>query len=205
MLKSVLRLFGKPNAKGEMVGDWLLTEWFNAFLDDPSPKNFHKVRKLVLNDKAYRASSTELDDAVMLIESGQRVAAQERLRAMHPGWLLSPRAHQLAAEVARSLGDHETERRETLIHERCVEGILNTGQGTRDAPYLVTHAGDEYDLLDHFERKFGRQSLVQDSGRSLEKIECQDGSELWFDLTDLHSRLDEPPRLSKPRRPSQTR
>ncbi len=98
MLKSVLRFFGRPDAAAEPVGDWLLNDWFNAFLDDPSPANFHKLRKLVLNDKAYRASSTAVDDVVMLIEGLRFLAARERLREITPAWLLSPRVHRLAAD-----------------------------------------------------------------------------------------------------------
>jgi hypothetical protein len=205
MLRTVLRLFAKPRAQDEPVGDWLLTDRFHAYLADSSPDNYRKLRELVTHDKAYHAASTGLEDVGMLVEYGRFSDARERLRAMTPGWLLSPKAHALAATVARHLGDQETERRETALYHRCIEGIMGTGDGTRERPYLVTHAGDDYDLIDYLGRRPGRQSLEDEAGRSLERIECEDRSEFWFDLTELHARLDEPPRLSRPSRRSRAR
>lgn len=205
MFKSIFGLFGKTAPADEMVGDWLLDDRFQAFLAEPTPANYLKLRRLVLDDKAYRASSSGFVDVQLLIDHGRLIDARARLRAMNPARLLSPRVHQLAAEVAHSLNDRDDERKELLIYERCVEGILCTGDGSRACPYLITHAGDEYDLIDHLDRRIANQSLLREESRSLEHVECQDGTDLWFDLTELHERLDAPPKLSKPRRPNRSR
>jgi hypothetical protein len=183
-----------------MVGDWLLNDRFQAFLDEPTLEHYLRLRKMVLEDRAYRAAATGFDDAVFLISQGRSAEAWNWLRGLGVSWLLSPKAHQLAAQVAHTLSDTDGERRERLRYHRCIEGILSTGDGTRARPYLVTHAGDEYDLLEYLERGLRGQELVLSEGRSLEHLHCQDGSEFWFDLTDLHQRLDDPPRLSKPKR-----
>jgi hypothetical protein len=205
MFKSLARLFAKPVPPPEMVGDWLLNDRFHSFIEEPTPDNYLRLRKLVLQDRSYRASATGFDDATLLIAQGRHTEAWTWLKGAVTSWLLSPKVHQLAAEVAHALHDAESERREVLAYYRCIEGILGTGDGSRDRPYLITHAGDEYDLLEYLERKLRGQELVLSAGRSLERLDCQDGTELWFDLTDLHERLDDPPRLSKPRRPARSR
>lgn len=202
MFKSIFGFFGRTVTSDEMIGDWLLNDRFQTFLDDPTLENYLKLRTLVLDDRTYSASAAEYNDVKMLMECGRFNDARVWLRRLGPGRLLSPKAHELAAIVGRYLGDNEGARRESLTYHRCIEGILGTGDGTREHPYLLTHAGDQFDLLDYLERKIGRQSVVQDQGRTLEHVECQDGSELWFDLSDVHARLDAPPRLSKPKRGS---
>lgn len=205
MFKSIFGFFGRTAPPEQQVGDWLLNDRFQTFLGDPAPENYLRLRTLVLDDRTYSASAAEFNDVQMLIDCGRFLDAREWLRGLNPGRLLSPKAHQLAAEVARHLGDKESERREHFLYHRCIEGILGTGEGSRDDPYLLTHAGDQYDLIDYLEKKVGRQSLVQDRGRTLEHVECLDGSELWFDLSDVHNRLDAPPRLSRPRRGTRAR
>ena len=183
-----------PAAPPEMVGDWLLNDRFEEFLAEPDPQRYRKLRALVMADKAYNAGSTALEGVEVLLDHGRAAEARRRVRQLLPDWLLSPRAHRLAAEAARRLGDELGEQREWLVHRRCVEGLLTTGDGTRARPFLVTHVDDEYDLVEHLGKKLAHQDLVLDDGRSLDRITCQDGSEYWFDLTDVHARMDEPPR-----------
>jgi hypothetical protein len=205
MLKKLFTFFGRSPAPDEVFGDWLLTDRFQAFLDEPGPANYLKVRALVLADKAYRATSSELEDVELLLDYGRFADARERVRQMMPNWLLSPRAHQLAATAARHLGDEKAHDRASFLRGRCIEGILGTGDGTKERPYLVTHVDDEHDLVDHFGKKLAQQSLLTEETRCLDQIVCQDGAEIWFDLTDVHKRMDDPPKLSKARRPARAR
>jgi hypothetical protein len=191
----VRKLIGSgPSDPPEMVGDWLLNDRFGEFLEEPEPVRYGKLRKLVMADKAYNAGSSALETVEVLLDHGRYAEARRRVRQMMPDWLLSPRAHRLAAVAARQLGEGRDEAREATIARRCIEGLLTTGDGTRERPYLVTHIDDEYDVIDHFEKKLASQELVAEEGRSLDRIACQDGSEYWFDLTDVHARMDEPPR-----------
>jgi hypothetical protein len=63
--------------------------------------------------------------------------------------------------------------------------LLTTGDGTRASPYIVTHPTDEYDVLAALGLKSAGQSLTERHGRLYDIQLCEDGRELWFDVTDL--------------------
>jgi hypothetical protein len=64
-----------------------------------------------------------------------------------------------------------------------VLGILATGDGSADKPYLVSRVSDEYDILRHTKKGMKGQSLRTKGDKSFDVIACQDGQELWFDIT----------------------
>ena len=68
---------------------------------------------------------------------------------------------------------------------RMVAGILATGDGTRARPWTVLRVSDEYDVLRSLGRRPVSQELVGGAGRELDRIECTDGSEAWFDASGL--------------------
>ena len=78
-----------------------------------------------------------------------------------------------------------------LVAATCCEGILATGDGTKEKPYLVTRTSDEYDILQYLDKQFGGQALVSDGDRNFDVMTCSDGTELWFDITDPFKKLEE--------------
>ena len=117
--------------------------------------------------------------------------ATERLAQAMPNLLLSPRAHMVFAFIADKTGDEKTAEVEQLVAAACCEGILATGDGTKANPYLVVRTSDERDVMHYLDRQFKQQSLVEDGDRHLDLIECEDGSEMWFDITDAYAKLGE--------------
>jgi hypothetical protein len=103
--------------------------------------------------------------------------------------MLSPRAHQLLGFLHHKLGDEQRANMEMMIGIVCVEGILTTGDGSQESPYLVLRTSDEYDVLEHFEKQLQQQSLLHRDGRNFDRIECTDGTTYWFDITDAYNQL----------------
>jgi hypothetical protein len=60
-----------------------------------------------------------------------------------------------------------------------------SGDGTRARPWTVLRVSDEYDVLRSLGRRPASQELVGQAGRELDRIECVDGSEAWFDAGGL--------------------
>ena len=106
-----------------------------------------------------------------------------------PNLLLSPRAHLCAAMIAESEGDEERRRMEGAVAYACVQGILSTGDGTKQRPYVVTRTSDEYDVLQFLGKELESQSLLEEEDRHYDQLRCKDGSEMWFDVTDPLGRL----------------
>jgi hypothetical protein len=55
--------------------------------------------------------------------------------------------HKFLAFAYGKQGGKDAARIEYQLANLCLEGILSTGTGTEDKPYLVLHVEDEYDVL----------------------------------------------------------
>ena len=170
----------------------------SAFVDQPSRKTYLAVRDAVLRAAPLPLQSTDLADLERLLESGQARQVLDRLDALPPSKVLSPRVHLLAAEAAEATGDVAGGEVERFLFVICLQGLLATGKGTRTDPYLVCHATDEYDVLEALELEPASQSLLEDRGRLCDVLTCANGREVWFDLTGVVSR-------PKPRRKAASR
>jgi hypothetical protein len=156
---------------------------FAAFVKEPTKENFLRAFQQTTTAENYEPYSTELDDVKELAEGHKFVEAQARLKKAMPGLLLSPQAHFLASRVARGLGDATTAEKETSLGKKCLEGILGTGNGSAEKPYLVTRVSDEYDVLRQLKKFSAQQAVLHKNGKVLDLIQCNDGIELWFDVT----------------------
>jgi hypothetical protein len=157
----------------------------SAFVDQPSRKTYLAVRDAVLRAAPLPLEATDLADLERLLESGQARQVLDRLDALPPSKVLSPRVHLLAAEAAEAVGDVAGGEVERFLFVLCLQGLLATGKGTRTDPYLVCHATDEYDVLEALDLQPARQSLIEDQGRLCDMLICANGREVWFDLTGV--------------------
>jgi hypothetical protein len=172
-----------------LLGDAIVQELFAQFLEAPGAETFQAVRSAVVASEAYEPYSRELDAANECIKAGKWEDARERLLDAMPNLLLSPTAHLMISYVADKLGDEKSRDFEGYIAHCCMEGILSTGDGSADHPYLVMRTGDEYDVLRYLEKEMQSQSLIESGDRHLDRLVCADGSEYWFDITDAYDHL----------------
>ncbi len=169
-----------------------MRDLFLKFAENPDLKSFLAVRQAVLASEEYQPDSEELDRADELIDEGKWAEARTCLQEALPNLLLSPQAHLLMAAIAEELGEPSQEQLEDFLASTCAEGILSTGDGTKDKPYLVLRASDEYDLIEYLEKEPTDEDEVEEGDRSLDRVKCNDGSELWFDVTEAKARLAQP-------------
>lgn len=158
---------------------------FEAFLIEPTRSAYERARDALLADPAFRADPGELAEVGELCAAGDFVCARRRIESLLYDWALSPRVHFLAAWAATELGDLQDAELERFTARACLAGLLATGDGSFACPYLVTYPSDEHDLLTVLKQEARSQQLIAcDSGR-FDVLTCADGSELWFDVTDL--------------------
>ena len=157
----------------------------SAFVDEPSRQTFLAVRDAVLAAAPLPLAATDLAELERLLDSGDPRRVLDRLEAMPPSKVLSPRVHVLAAEAAEALGDVGSGEVERFLFVLCLQGLLATGDGSPAEPYLVCHATDEYDLLEALELEPAGQALVQETGRVCDVLTCTNGREVWFDVTAI--------------------
>lgn len=162
---------------------------FAAFLKKPTRENYLRVYKTVTSHPKYAPYSRDLDDVSKLLGQKKYQEALKKLDAAMPNLLLSPRAHKYAGSAASGAGDAERGKKEFSIASQCIKGILSTGDGSEEKPYLVTRVSDEYDVLRHLKKATQIQGLIFKDGKSYDRIQCTDGSGVWFDITAPFGRL----------------
>jgi hypothetical protein len=160
-------------------------ELFLEFVSAPGPETFLAVRSAVVADPAYQPYGDDLDELTELVERGAFTEVGPRFQQGLPTLLLSPRAHFLASAAAGELGDDETAQMERHLLFLCAQGILGTGDGSRERPYLVTSTTDEYSILGILRLAPVGQSLLSDGDRRLDEQRCEDGTVVYFDVTDM--------------------
>jgi hypothetical protein len=107
------------------------------------------------------------------------------IEALMPNWFLNPRVHLLTSTIHSQLGNpQESEMEEELAHV-LLEAILETGDGSKEHPYLVMRPGDEYDVVEYFGKQVEMQELDMRDERSFDILTCEDGTVYWFDISLL--------------------
>ena len=168
-----------------------LDQLFASFLESRDVETFLAIRQRIIAADAYEPYSDEFITAEQLIDLYSLDEAREALEGSMPNLLLSPRAHRLLAEIDLEAGDVQAAEGQRMMAEACIDGILTTGDGSEQRPYLILRTSDEYDVLTHLGKRSEMQSLIVKDEKHLDLIACTDGSEVWFDVTDAFARLTE--------------
>ena len=153
------------------------------YLDEPSAGRFVQLRDAVAGSPGYAPYAGRLDPAYALLDQGKYDEARHYLLSLLPNWLLNPGIHHVLSVVYRELGDERGARLERAMARAMLWGILSTGDGSAARPYLVLRSADEYDVLRHLGKRPRQQALVEQGGRRCDRQICDDGSEVWFDVT----------------------
>jgi hypothetical protein len=162
---------------------------FDAFLEEPTPQNYLAARRALVASPAYDPYAQGLAEAEELVNTRRWVDALKKIADVMPNFQLTPRIHYLAGLVAEAQEDKAAVQRHTFAYERCLRGLLETGEGTEEKPYLVTRVEDEYDMLVHLEKAPAGQGLVSRNGKHFDVMRCTDGTEIWFDVSDAFANL----------------
>ncbi|MBK8208310.1 MAG: DUF4919 domain-containing protein [Planctomycetes bacterium] len=173
-----------------------MPEPFFEFLREPNRESFLAARRAVLEDPSYQPYSTELEELDALIEQEDYQGVLDRMPELVPNLVLSPRLHLMLAYTQRRLGNTDSADMEGAIARTCADGILMTGDGTAEKPWLVLRTSDEYDVLMFIDKKMETQALIRRDGKALDRLACEDGSEVWFDVSDAMNALNKQLRQS---------
>jgi hypothetical protein len=136
-----------------------------------------------MGSRDYAPYARALHQANELVKEGKWAEARDLLLSVMANYLLSPGAHQLLAYAHHELGDEQAARFEQALAGTMMKGILSNGDGSAAQPYLVLHTADEYDVLRHLGKRPQEQGLVEAGTKRLDRQWCEDGSEIWFDVT----------------------
>jgi len=162
-----------------------MLEKFFAFIGSPNRDKYLAIREEIIVSEQYDPYSSDLDHANALLNAGEYREARESISGSMPNLLLSPSAHYLLSLIAGKLNDQKSAELEGAIASSCVKGILATGDGSHEKPYIVVRMSDEYDVAHCLGKQNTEQSLISDGDKCYDLLRCGDGSELWFEITDV--------------------
>lgn len=117
------------------------------------------------------------EDASTYLNRGEYRSARDRMLKGMPAWFLSPAAHNLIALAHQGVGDEGPAADERAMSGRALQTILDSGQGTEQDPWIVMRPSDEYDVAMLKQKRVTGQST---HGNFLDRLECADGTEMWF-------------------------
>ncbi|WP_254512945.1 DUF4919 domain-containing protein [Anatilimnocola floriformis] len=158
---------------------------FARFLELPGRATFIAARAAWLQQKVSPLTPEELQSVAQLLAAGEATAVIEQVHSWKSRAAFSPRAHYFCGEAHALLGELEQAEVERLAFSACLQGILATGDGSRLKPYIISQIPDEYDVLKLLGLTCQKQRLVQRGRRSCDVLTCQDGSSVWFNISDL--------------------
>src|SRR5579871_710592 len=170
------------------------------FLEKPTPENYMSLRRFVQSQPDYAPYALDSMDAINKAIAAQDFAGARSLcdtLLRTTSWALSPRAWLTRSFVSKKLEDEKAAMAEGYIASLFDRAILGTGDGSRERPYFVTHVSDEHDVLGFLKKKLSEQALIHEDERSLDHIICVDGSDHWFEITEVLKQL----RMSFPSTP----
>ena len=168
-----------------------LLELFSKFVSKPDRDSFLAVHGALVESEQYDPYSNEFEEIEALVADNNFDEACEKLGEAMPNLLLSPRAHLLSSFIAEKRNEKKSVQTAYLIAAACCHGIIATGDGTKAAPYTVTRASDEYDIMQFLEKEFKGQSMYHDGDRHFDLVEFADGSQMWFDISNAYEKLGE--------------
>lgn len=166
-----------------------MQEAFLAYIQQPTPENFLAVRSAVLARPDYAPYGDGLRHLRDAYEAGEFAHMKDLFGQHLSSLLLSGEAHFIVALAHEKLGDADAGQMEKYLAFVCVKGILGTGDGSQERPYLVTSTADEYDVLNALSKRPTMQSLHHEPDRVLDR-QTVDGGEIWFDVTAPFATLE---------------
>jgi len=162
---------------------------FFTFVSEPTPEHYLAVRRAVVTHPDFDPYGDGLRGLRDAYEADELARVPDLFAATVPTLLLSGEAHFILALTHEKAGNAELCQMEKFLAFRCVSGILGTGDGSRERPYLVTGTADEYDVLNALSKQSTTQSPHHEAdGRVLD---CQraDSGDVWFDVTDAYAAM----------------
>lgn len=155
------------------------------FFDTPTLEAYRELQRLAFESPAYDPRVQQL----LAIESrvaNANPATSLKALAQLPSFLhICPRYHYVTARVREVLGETDEMRASIKRLRTCLQSIIESGDGTRQAPFEIAFMTDQDDVIMSFgEQKRYQQSATGDK-RQLDVVTAHSGVEFWFDVTEI--------------------
>ncbi len=171
----------RPAGRAEVEGTVLMR--LNAYLRERTLDRYLAARDAMLVSRRYDPKSTVLPDAYRLLGRGLYHQVLAVATQSMGNWILNPGIHFVAARAFLELGDEARSESEAETGRALLGGLLMTGDGSPDRPYVVLRTADEYDVLASMGLRCRAHQVAYRDGRAYDATACDDGRDVWFDVS----------------------
>lgn len=159
-----------------------MQDLLQKFFAHPGPRNYLRVRERLLSRRRGRARPMQLVNLVELFKGGSYQQVRRAIDEMMPAWALSPAVYWLGACAARELDDACEAEVDRFAYHACIQGIMATGAGSEDRPFLITYSSDIDEVLYQMKRVRQRLELQRGKRGLCDVAWCPSGEPFWFSL-----------------------
>lgn len=160
-----------------------MADLYRRFLTEPSAERFFET--LAAFELPANAATPSLSLLDLAFSEGQFETVRTLVKLWARSFTLSIHFHRLAALAALELGEIDDAELERFIADACLQGVLNSGEGSAARPYLIAHRADALEVLRHLELKTIRQCCVEKDGALCDVFEVSGAKrdqEVWFSV-----------------------
>jgi hypothetical protein len=154
-----------------------------AFLSEPSVETYTALRDAFVQLPEFRPEERPDGRVWQLLEEDRTDEAEVLAEAAKRPFLLSPATHVALGAVAKKRGDEYGARMEFDFANNLRWAMLQTGDGTRERPYMVNRVGDAYGILSWKEATPHSVSMIFHKGRPLDVISTPELGPVYFDVS----------------------
>lgn len=158
---------------------------FIRFVEQPAADSYLAARDAMLRIEPGTITAGDLLELNRMLDAGEHDQLLNLTESLPASAALSPRVHYFAAEAAAAMGDWDRAELERFMFVVCLKGLLATGDGSEERPYVVCHPSDEADVLDALEKRPACRTMAQLEHAVCNVVECEDETQLWFDVTTV--------------------
>ena len=167
-----------------------MIDHYQAFLEVPSREGFLKLQEEVQGETDFCAVGSFVDQLADLCGCGGYQQMFDLTELMPFAWVASPSAHLYASIAAQQMGCEDDAELERCLTETILRGLLETGDGSVDHPYLITYLSDRQDLLAYFSMDVEKQRLVRSPAGLMDIVTTTAGDDLCFLLRGIAAKED---------------
>jgi hypothetical protein len=173
-----------PGATLRAVVDPRVRVQLRSFLRRRSLSRYLDARAAMMESREFDPRSTVLPDVLQLLGRGRHDEVVAVTRAAMGNWILNAGIHVTMSRALAALGDSLGAKRELEIGGALLGGLLQTGDGSVERPYLVLRTADQYDVLARCGLRGLAHQVACREGRAYDAVACGGGRDVWFDVTD---------------------
>jgi len=163
----------------------LNTKASNAFFQRPSVAKFNAIQQLVFASSDYDPAAESVTEIEQQLRHANPGRLLRRLEQLSCEFDICPRMHYVEARLRESLGEVDLMQQSIKRLQICLEMIAETGEGSRDSPFVVTFVTDMDDTVRSFGEKVRYQQPVLSKLGQFDVLTSHSGIEFWFDVSEL--------------------